>query len=486
MSDAKLITGGGASIGAAVRAPWKALGKREGGTAIPSHDGAAVGVGVIVFLSVVEIVLVDLLLSAPWARLVALVAGLSAGYLMTGFAVALSAYPHRVAGEALMVCHGASFHAGVPLSLIREVAVRRALSDQQRTAVINEGVLSVPVMSTTNLVLKLHEPARVEAGRTVGEVQEIRIHATDPAGAVVSVRNALEGKAQVEAVKPSAKPSAKAPGQVPAWLRRLRWAGLLVLLIEILLVTTGLLDWRIAAGILVVTEGTLSVLGLVFGAAFISQYRRLRRAGQGRRAALSEAFYSLLPPPIAEMVRHEVSVWAILARAVTFRTQARPGDKALGRVGVNWQAGVLAVLLAVGAVMLLALVGVSALTIVGTVVVLYAAAAAAAFAVAGRVRPHTLGQEDLILRWGLHHSAQIPLTLVNRVQVAGRLDNRPAEDGFRVPGRASNVLALRLDEPVEVPFRLGVPRPVTSILVPLADTAAARALIEGRHSEKAQ
>lgn len=482
MSDVKLITGGGVSIGAAVRAPWKALGKHAGGTAIPSQDSAAVGVGVILFLSVVEIVLVDLLLSAPWARLAALIVGLAAGYLMTGFAVALSAYPHRVAGEALTVCYGASFHARVPLSLIRDVAVRRALSDQQRTAVINDGVLSVPVMSTSNLVLKLHEPARVEAGKTVGEVREIRIHATDPGSAAVLVSNALEGKAQEEAVKAPVK----APNQVPMWLRRLRWAGLLVLLIEILLVTTGLLDWRIAAGILVVTEGTLSVLGLLFGAAFISQYRRLRRTGQGRRAALSEAFYSLLPPPIAEMVRHEMSVWGILALAVTFRTQVQPGDKVLGRVGVNWQSGVLAVLLAVGGVMLLALVGVSPLTIVGTVVLMYAAAAAAAFAAAGRVRPHTLGQEDLVLRWGLHHSAQIPLTLINRIQAACQPDNRPAEDGFRVPGRASSVLALCLDEPVEVPFRMGVLRPVTSILVPLADAAAACALIEGPHSEKAQ
>ncbi|MFJ9008635.1 hypothetical protein [Streptomyces canus] len=482
MSDAKLITGGGVSLGAAALAPWKALGKRTDETTIPSQDGAAVGVGVIVFLSLVEIVLVDLLLSAPWARLVALVAGLTVGYLMTGFAVALSAYPHRVAGETLTVSYGASFHARVPLSLIRDVAVRRALSDQQRTAVINEGVLSVPVMSTTNLVLKLREPAHVEAGRTVGEVREIRIHATDPNSAVVSVRDALEGRATQEDAVAS---PAKAPGQAPTWLRRLRWAGLLVLLIEILLVTTGLLDWRIAAGILVVTEGTLSVLGLLFGAAFISQYRRLRRTGRGRRAALSEAFYSLLPPPIAEMVRHEVSVWGIIALVVTFRSQAQPGDKILGRVGVDWQSGVLALLFAAGAVTLPSLAGVSPLTVVGTLVLLYAAAVAAAFATTGRVRPHTLGREDVVLRWGLHHSARIPLTVIDQVHAVGCPDDLSAEDGFRVPGRTSSLLALHLDEPVEVPFRMGVLRQVTTILVPLADAAAARALIKGRHSEKA-
>ncbi len=485
MSDAKLITGGGASIGAAARAPLAALGKRGGGTTIPSQDGSAVGVGVIVFLSVVEIVLVDLMLSSTWARLVALVAALIASYLMTGFAVALSAYPHRLAGEALTVSYGASFHARVPLDLISEVSQRRVFSDQQRTAAVNDGVLSVPVMSTTNLVLKLREAARLEAGKTVGEIREIRIHATDAPAALTSIRRAMEGTLPA-AAEPAGPPAAPRPGQVPTWLRRLRWAGLLVLVIEILLVTTGLLDWRVAAGILVVTEGTLSVLGLVFGAAFISQYRKLRRTGQGRREALGEAFFSLLPPPIAEMVRHEISVWGILARAVTFRTQARPGDRLLGRVGFAWRPGVLAALLAAGGVTLITRAGVSPLPIAGTVVLLYAAAAAAAFATAGRVRPHTLGREDIVLRWGLYHSARVPLTAIDRVQDAERSGDRRAEDFFRVPGRGPGALAFHFREPVEVPARLGAMRPVTTLVVPVADATAARALIDDHQVEEAQ
>ncbi|MEV0120421.1 hypothetical protein AB0I16_02515 [Streptomyces sp. NPDC050703] len=478
MSDAKLITGGGASIGAAARAPLAALGKRGGGTAIPSQDGSAVGVGVILFLSVVEIVLVDLMLSSPWARLVALAAGLVACYLMTGFAVALSAYPHRLADGALTVSYGASFHARVPLDLISEVTQRRVFSDQQRTAAVDGGVLSLPVMSTTNVVLKLHGTARLEAGKTVGEIQEIRIHATDAPGAVTFIRRAMEGTLPAAEAAETAGPPAPAPGQVPTWLRRLRWAGLLVLVIEILLVTTGLLDWRIAAGILVVTEGTLSVLGLVFGAAFISQYRKLRRTGRGRRAALGEAFYSLLPPPIAEMVRHEVSVWGILALAVTFRTQAGPGERPLGRAGFGWGAGALAALLAAAGITLITRAGVSPLPIAGTVALLYAAAAAAAFAAAGTVRPHTVGREGIVLRWGMHHSARIPFTAISHVQDEERPGQRPAEDGFRVPGRASEAIEFHFREHVEVPARLGALRPVTTLVVPVADATAARALID--------
>ncbi len=467
-------------MGAALRAPWQALRKRTDGVVIPSQEGGALGVGVILFLSVLEIVLVDLMLSAPWSRVLALAAGCAAAYTMVGFAVALSAYPHRIANGMLTVHYGASFHARVPMGLIREVTTRRTVSDQQRTAVIKDGVLSVPVMSTSNLVLKLHKPVRVEAGTIVGTAGEIHIHVLDAPGAMKAMREVLEGRTAEEVPKLAAP--ATSP-QVPAWLRRLRWAGLVVLLVEILLVTTGLLDWRIAAGILVVTEGTLAILGLVFGAAFVSLYRRLRRTGRGRRAAFREAFFSLLPPPVAEMVRHEVSVWGILALALAFRTQAQPGDTRLGRVGSGGPAAAVAVLLAAAGVSLLVGVAVIPLTIVGGIVLLYAAAAAAAFALAGRVRPHTVTTVRIVLRWGTHQSMDIPLETVTGVETATASEAAPSPSGFRVPGRAPETLVLQLDQPAQAPARMGITRLVTSIVVPLSDARAARAAVAEHRGE---
>ncbi|MEU5896643.1 MULTISPECIES: hypothetical protein [unclassified Streptomyces] len=69
-----MITGDGASLVAAWRAPWRTLRKRTDAVAIPSQEGSTLGVGVILFLSVMEIVLVDLLLSTPSSRLLALAA----------------------------------------------------------------------------------------------------------------------------------------------------------------------------------------------------------------------------------------------------------------------------------------------------------------------------------------------------------------------------------------------------------------------------
>ncbi|MGX8903724.1 hypothetical protein ACR820_34825 [Streptomyces netropsis] len=95
------------------------------------------------------------------------------------------------------------------------------------------------------------------------------------------------------------------------WLRRGRWAGLSVLLAEIVLVAAGALDWRIAAGVLAVTEGTLAVLGLVFGAALVRGYRQLRGGGSGRRAALgvrsSPSCPRRSPRPCARSCRYGAS-----------------------------------------------------------------------------------------------------------------------------------------------------------------------------------
>ncbi|AVZ73256.1 hypothetical protein SLUN_14760 [Streptomyces lunaelactis] len=102
-----------------------------------------------------------------------------------------------------------------------------------------------------------------------------------------------------------------------------------------------------------------------------------------------------------------------------------------------------------------------------------AAAAAAAFATAGRVRPHTLGHGRIVLRWGLRRSVEIPLRAVRRVEVAGRHDHRPSSSDLVVPGREASALVLHLKDSVQVPARMGALRPVTTIVVPLSDAAAA-------------
>ncbi|MFF5126717.1 hypothetical protein ACFY41_07210 [Streptomyces syringium] len=431
----------------------------------------------VVFLSVVEIAVVDVLLSAPWARVAALLAGLAVAYVTAGFAVALAACPHRLAAGRLTVSYGAAFRAEIPLGLLGEVTERRVMTGQSRTAELSDGVLSVPVMSATNVVLRLRGPARLEAGKVTGTVREIRIHAADPGAAVQAVRGALAaGPVPHPARVAGGKPGGRVPGRL-RWLRRGRWAGLGVLLAEVVLVATGVLDWRIAAGILAVTEGTLAALGLFFGAALVLRYRQLRRGGLGRRGAVGGAFFSLVPRPVAGAVRQELSVWAVLARAVTFRAEQGPGEVLLarpgsGRAGAAGAAG--AVGGAAGAAALPAWLGTGPLVLAGALVLLYAAAVAAACAVAGRVRPHGVRGGCVVLRWGLHHTVEIPLAVVERAGVAGAAGQRSSGSCFVLPGRAARALVLHLGCPVDVPARMGVLRPVTTIAVPLPDPAAAR------------
>lgn len=480
MTDTDVIKGGGVSVATALRAPVRVLlrmwGRGVEGVVIPCQEGFAGGVFVVVFLSVVEIAVVDVLLSAPWARVAALCVGLVVAYVMAGFAVALAACPHRLAAGRLTVSYGAAFRAEVPLSLVGEVAERRVMTGQSRTAELSDGVLSVPVMSATNVVLRLRGPVRLEAGRATGSVREIRIHAADPGAAVRAVRGALAaGPVPPPAPTAGGRPSGGRGSRRVRWLRRGRWAGLSVLLAEVVLVAAGVLDWRIAAGVLAVTEGTLAVLGLVFGAALVRGYRQLRGGGLGRRAAVGGAFFSLVPPPVAQAVRQELSVWGILARAVTFHTEQGPGEIPLGRgPGPGWAPAAGAVVLAAGAAGLPAWLGMAPVILAGALVLLYAAAAAAAWAVAGRVRPHGVRGGCVVLRWGLHHMVEIPLAVVERSGVADSAGQRSSGSRFVLPGRAAGALVLHLGSPVEVPARMGASRPVTAITVPLHDAAAAR------------
>ncbi|MGX8910315.1 hypothetical protein ACR820_34830 [Streptomyces netropsis] len=101
-------------------------------------------------------------------------------------------------------------------------------------------------------------------------------------------------------------------------------------------------------------------------------------------------------------------------------------------------------------------------------------AAAAAWAVAGRVRRHGVRGGCVVLRWGLHHTVEIPLAVVERSGVADWAGQRSSGSRFVLPGRAAGALVLHLGSPVEVPARMGALRPVTTITIPLSDAAAAR------------
>lgn len=188
-----VIAAGGVSLLKAVRALGLA---RRGRTreAKASRLAYQESIGVLLFVvllsAAVELVLVDIVLSVLWVRLPALTLGLLAVFGMLAFIVALRAYPHRIVKGTLTIHYGACFELAVPLELVETVTERKVMSNQKPIAEVTDGVLSVPVMGLTNLVIALSSPIKVHLRKSgISTVREIRVFAVEPGPGVLKLRN---------------------------------------------------------------------------------------------------------------------------------------------------------------------------------------------------------------------------------------------------------------------------------------------------------
>jgi hypothetical protein len=478
-SEGVVIVAGGVSLRKAVSALWlgRQVRSREMVTSsVAYQDGIGALVFVMLLSSVVEVVLVDLLLSALWMRLLGLTLGLLALLGLLSFVVALRAYPHRVTDEVLTIHYGACFELSIPLELVAAVTQRKAMITQKRTAEIRDGVLSLPVMGVTNLVVKLDSPIKVHLRKSaVADVREIRLFAVDPVSGAQKLQN---GGLQVADDRVTAGPPPR-----PRWARALRWAGPVVLVVEIALVTTGLLDWRVAAGVIAVTEGILAVLGIAAGAALVSQYRRCRAEERSRADSLSEAAFFLMPTPMAVIVRKELSFIRVLGLALARRTEgARTGDVPLGYGAMCRKVllGLALVLLGVGTTLLTGLASGVPWFVLGIILV-YVSVLTATVGLASKVRPHVLRGDVLLVRWGLHQELEVPLGTVASIDAErpqrGRKHADTEADYFSVPTSGRELVAIWLDEPITVPTRLGRHMLTRTILLPVDDGRLSAAAI---------
>ena len=192
-SEGVVIAAGGVSLLKAVSALWlgrRARSREVEASSVAYQDGIGALVFVMVLSSVVEVVLVDLLFSVLWMRLLGLALGLMALLGLLSFVFALRAYPHRVTDGVMRIHYGACFELSIPLELVGTVIQRKAMITQKRTAEVRDGVLSLPVMGVTNLVVKLDSPIKVRL-RKSGEaaVREIRIFAVDPVSGAQKLQN---------------------------------------------------------------------------------------------------------------------------------------------------------------------------------------------------------------------------------------------------------------------------------------------------------
>jgi hypothetical protein len=105
--------------------------------------------------------------------------------------------------------------------------------------------------------------------------------------------------------------------------RALAWVTPAVLLVELVLVTGGVLSLSQAVGVFVLVEAALAVVGLTVIVAAVHQYRSAASAGVSSRwEAAQAALRSVLPRRAAQAVGIEARVWWALARWPRHR---RPG-----------------------------------------------------------------------------------------------------------------------------------------------------------------
>lgn len=198
-----------------------------------------------------------------------------------------------------------------------------------------------------------------------------------------------------------------------------RWAGPVLVLMELALVLSGQLTLRSAAVVFVVLEAALALLVVGQLAGGVRQYRRQRAGGTDRDQALRDALQAVLPAPVALLVRQELLTWSSLAlllrrrqHGVKGRAVAVPYDAALRPLGV-----VLLSLSVLELVVLELVIPWPSVRLVLLVLGVWTLLFVLGMTAGNIVRPHVIGDGELRLRFGTRADAQIPLDRVLSARV---------------------------------------------------------------------
>ncbi|MFF3642019.1 hypothetical protein [Streptomyces sp. NPDC002564] len=155
-----------------------------------ARDQAAIMYG-LTFVCVVEAFgMAVLLRDWPTAHRVMLVVDVYGVVLMIGLHAASVTRPHVLSADALRVRQGAHRDLRIPLALIDAVRAERRFTHEAA-----DGVLDLPVASTTSLTLELAGPVTAVGflgGRR--EVTTVRLHADEPDGLLSALRERLAAR----------------------------------------------------------------------------------------------------------------------------------------------------------------------------------------------------------------------------------------------------------------------------------------------------
>lgn len=193
--------------------------------------------------------------------------------------------------------------------------------------------------------------------------------------------------------------------------RILRWAAIVLPLVDVVLVATRLLDARVGLGVGFAFEILFAGVVVAEAVAFRRAYRRARSAGCGRANALSAGLSAALPAPVVWFLSTEAGILRALWWGVRRRRAVEPADVVLpytDRIGVMlWMtAGLGAVesaavhLLVPWATVRWVLLGLSVYGLLWVVGLTFSL----------RQHPHVVRGSELLLRFGHFRTTRVSLT----------------------------------------------------------------------------
>jgi hypothetical protein len=140
--------------------------------------------------------LVGLHVALPWetARLVADVLGIWGLVWMLGLAGSYRVFPHLLDEDRLRVRLGHNHAFSIPLDQVASVRVKERGLERSRAVQLADGVLSVVLVSRTNVDVVLTGPITLSVKGQPCEVGEVRFYADDAKALVSTLRAAIPAR----------------------------------------------------------------------------------------------------------------------------------------------------------------------------------------------------------------------------------------------------------------------------------------------------
>ncbi|GAA2401308.1 hypothetical protein GCM10010404_68870 [Nonomuraea africana] len=265
-------------------------------------------------------------------------------------------------------------------------------------------------------------------------------------------------------------------------LRLARAALYTVVPAELLLMTLLIAGVPLPAPVLVAGE---AVVALVLALEAVTAYRLFgasRRAGMGRRAALSATYGLLVPAPVRKLLEFELKGMVSLGLWVVRRRHGVPP----GATALSYSKEQSTTILLVLFMMVVELVAVDLLLVafdvptpirVAVLVIdLYGVLFGLAFGAACVTRPHVLTDDELRIRCGAYFDLRIPRELITSMRVSRAYNETGmvtvAAGRLSVAVSSQTNVVVELAEPITVTRPLGATESVTSVRF-FADTPTA-------------